>query len=129
MDLASIMPSIIAQSTCEAEYNTASLCGMAGFYIRKIWNELLGRDTDAPLTIPMGIDSQSAIDTAKSAKETQRTRHIARRYHFIRFAVASSDIALFKVSGLANCAKSLTKSLNAEQLKVETNVYEVDVDP
>jgi hypothetical protein len=80
IDVTSTMPSIIAQSTCEAEYTTCSLAIMASTYIRKVFNELHGRDTDYPLSIPIGIDSQSVIDTAQSTRETQRTRHIARRY-------------------------------------------------
>jgi hypothetical protein len=82
IDVTSTMPSIIAQSTCEDEYTTCSLATMAATYIRKVLNELHGRDTDYTLSIPIGIDSQSAIDTAQTTRETQRTRHIARRYHF-----------------------------------------------
>jgi hypothetical protein len=102
---------------------------MAAIYIRQVYNELHGRDGDYPLTIPIGIDSQSAIDTAQSNRATQRTRHIARRYHYIRFSIGNSLITLFKVNGATNPANSLTKPLPVEQLTIETAVYEVDVDP
>jgi hypothetical protein len=123
------MPSIIAQSTCEAEYTTCSLATMAETYLRKVFNEAHGRDTDYPLSIPIGIDSQSAIDTAQSTRETQRTHHIARRYHLTPVAIGNSQIVLFKVDGSNNCDNSLTKPLSAEQLTVESALYEVEVDP
>jgi hypothetical protein len=129
VDVTSTMLSLVAHSTCEAEYSICSLAAMATFYVRKVYNELHGLDPDYHLTIPIGIDSQSAMDTANSNKETQRTRHIARRFHFVRLAVGSSQIILFKIAGDSNCAYSLTKPLTAEQLALETVMYEVEVDP
>jgi hypothetical protein len=66
------MPIIVSQSTCEAYYSMASLCVMAGSYIGKIFNEMLGFYSDRPLTIPVGIDSKSAMDSALSPKDTAR---------------------------------------------------------
>jgi transposase InsO family protein len=129
IDVTSTMPQLVSWSTCEAEYCMAALAVMAAFFIRKVYNELHGLDSDHQLTIPIGIDSQSAMDTAISYKETQRTRHFARRFHFIRLQVASSQVVLFKVDGTINCANSLTKPLPAEQLAKETEVYEVAVKP
>jgi hypothetical protein len=129
VDATSTMPQLVPWSTCEAEYCMASLATMAAFYVKKVFNELHGIDPDYQLTIPIGIDSQSAIDTAISYKETQRTRHFQRRFHFIRIAVASSQVILFKVDGTANCSNCLTKPLPAEQLNTEAAIFEVEVDP
>jgi hypothetical protein len=129
IDIKSTMPTLVSQSTCEAEYCTCALTAMASYYVRKIYNEFHGLDPDYNITIPIGIDSQSAIDTANSYKETQRTKHIARRYHFVRFAIGTSQITLFKIDGTTNCANSLTKPLSADQLALEASIYEVEVDP
>jgi hypothetical protein len=129
VDVASTMPQLIAWSTCEAEYCMGALAAMAAFFNRKVYNELHGIDPDYPLTIPIGIDSKSAMDTAVSYKETQRTRHFSRRFHFIRIAIASSQIILFKVDGTANCSNCLTKPLPTDQLSNETTIFETDVDP
>ena len=129
VDFLSGMPPLVSQSTCEAEYVMSSLAIMASSYVRKVYNELNNKDSDTPLTIPLGIDSKSAMDTAQSSKETQRTRHIARRYHFVRFEVNASRVVLFKLDGTFNCANAMTKPLPAEQLKLEGHVYEVEVDP
>jgi hypothetical protein len=71
IDACSMMPSLIAHSTCEAEYCTSSLAAMATFFIRKIYNELHGLAQDHQLTIPIGIDSHSAMDTANSNRDTK----------------------------------------------------------
>jgi hypothetical protein len=125
----STMPSIVSQSTCEAEYCMASLCVMAGSYIRKVVNEMLGFYSDRPLTIPIGIDSKSAMDTALSPKDTARTRHIARRYHFVRRCTGNGSTILFKVQGTNNPANCLTKPLPPSLLQLEANIFQTEVDP
>ncbi len=122
-------PTIISQSTCEAEYCVFSLALMGAAYYRKLYNEFQGNDIDRPLTIPLGVDAQSAKDTAQSSRETGRTRHIARRYHYVRIEAASGRTKLFKIEGTANPSDSLTKALNAEALDAQAGVYQVDVDP
>jgi hypothetical protein len=122
-------PGIISQSTCEAEYCMYSLAMMAGAFLRKVYNELHGFHSDRPLTIPLGVDSQSAIDTAKSEKETSRTRHIARRMHYVRGCVLNGEAVMMKLEGTKNCSNSMTKVLTGSELHLETAVYQVDVDP
>ena len=77
----------------------------------------------------MGVDAQSAIDTANSSRETGRTRHIARRYHYVRLERAAGRATLFKIEGEANPSDSLTKVLPADALEAQARVYQVDVDP
>ena len=122
-------PAIISQSTCEAEYCLYSLALMAAAFYRKLFNEFCGHDIDRPLTIPMGVDAQSAMDTANSARETGRTRHIARRYHYVRLEILAGRSKLFKIEGEANPSDSLTKVLSAQELESQANVYHVVVDP
>jgi hypothetical protein len=129
VDAASVMPKLVPFSTCEAEYCTAALAAMAAFYIKKVHNELHDIDSDYNLTIPLAMDSKSAMDTATSQKETQRTRHFNRRFHFLRLAVTGGQIVLFKVDGNANCSNCLTKPLAADQMEIETALFEVDLKP
>jgi hypothetical protein len=123
------MPSLISASSCEAEYSNGALAAMAGAYCRKIYNEIHGKAADTPLTIPLGLDSQSAIDTANSLKETQRTRHIARRFHYVRYAIMKGEIIVFKIDGTSNPANSLTKPLTVEKLNQEALAYQIEVKP
>jgi hypothetical protein len=122
-------PVPISDSTCEAEYCMYSLALRAAAFLRKIFNEFNGYDSDKPMTVPLGVDSQSAIDTAKSEKETSRTRHIARRMHYVRLCLANGDAILMKLEGTKNCANSLTKALTARELVEEAAIYQTEVDP
>jgi hypothetical protein len=129
VDAVSTMPTIVSQSTCEAEYCMASLAVIAGCHTKKLYNEIAGYYSDRILTIPLGTDSKSAMDTANSPKETNRTRHIARRFHYVRHCVGNGTVTLFKVQGANNPANCLTKPLSAQQLQLETNVFQVEVGP
>jgi hypothetical protein len=129
VEAVSTMPGLVSQSTCEAEYCMASLATMASSYIKKVLNEMLGHYSDRPLTIPVGIDSQSAMDTAQSPKDTNRTRHIARRFHYVRHCVGNGIIKLFKVQGTNNPSNCLTKPLPAHTLQLEANIFQTEVDP
>jgi hypothetical protein len=73
VDVTSTMPTVLSQSTCEAEYCSSALTTMASHYVKKICTEFYGHDPDYQITISIGIDSQSTIDTANSFRETQRT--------------------------------------------------------
>jgi hypothetical protein len=55
---------------------------MAAAHLRKAFNEIKDRPSDSPLTIPNGINSKAAADIASSAKETKKTCHIERCYHY-----------------------------------------------
>jgi hypothetical protein len=129
VDAVSTMPRVVSQSTCEAEYCMASLAVMAGSYIKKVFNEISGFYSDRPLTIPVGTDSQSAIDTAQSQKDTSRTRHIARRFHYVRHCTGSGVVTLFKVRGTNNPANCLPKPMPANDLQLEANIFQTEVDP
>ncbi|KAG7342497.1 hypothetical protein IV203_007590 [Nitzschia inconspicua] len=129
VDNSSHLAGVVCHSSCEAEYCHATSGLMAAAFIRKVFNEILGFNSDKPLTIPLGIDSQSAMDTANSHKETSRTRHIARGYHYVRFAQMNSETTLFKVDGTRNPSNSMTKVLTADQLDEEAAIYQVEVDP
>jgi hypothetical protein len=95
-------PQIICHSTGEAEYCTAALAIMAAGHLRKAFNEITNRPSDSPLTIPIGIDSKAAADIASSAKETKKTRHIERRYHYFRESIQRGNNKLFHIPGVDN---------------------------
>jgi hypothetical protein len=42
-----------------------------GSYIKKVFNETLGHYSDRRLTIPVGTDSQSAMDTGDFTKRNE----------------------------------------------------------
>jgi hypothetical protein len=129
IEAVSTMSELVSQSTCEVEYCMASLTVMSGSYIKKVFTEMLGYYSDRPLTIPVGIDSQSAMVTAQSPKETNRTRNIARRFHYVRHCIGNGITKLFKVPGTSNPANCLTKPMPAHALQLEANIFQTEVDP
>jgi hypothetical protein len=123
------MPPIISTSVGEAEYCTGAIACMAMAHHRKVFNEFCGCDADQPLTLALGMDSKAAMDIANSPRETRRTKHIARRFHYIRWCVQTGQVKLFPVPGDRNWSNGLTKPLNATQFAAEDYNYQVLVPP
>ena len=61
-------------------------------------------------------DSQSAVHLAKNAAYHSRTRHIKKRYHFIRSALKDNELKLQKIDGSKNPADMFTKVVDREKL-------------
>ena len=77
---------VVAQSSAESDYNTASTVGMYLAHFRMLKIVLLNKDPyvvpeQAPLII---LDRKSAIPMDKNDKDTKHTRHISRRINFVR---------------------------------------------
>jgi hypothetical protein len=119
-------PQIICHSMGEAEYCAAALAIMVAAHLRKAFNEIKNRPSDSPLTIPIGIDSKAAANTASSAKEIKKTRHIKHRYHYFRESIQRGNNKLFHIPGVDNWSNAgLTKPETAEQLNAEAEIYHI----
>jgi hypothetical protein len=109
VDGASFVPDPVALSSAEAEYQIAAF-GVSGCeHTRQLFQELHGLDPDTPLTIPILTDSQSAMAIASSERDTRRTRHIRRRYHYVRFQISNSAHIILKIEGPLNISDIGTK--------------------
>ena len=62
-------------------------------------------------------DSQSAIHLAKNAAYHSRTKHIQRRYHWIRERVEEREFVLMKIHTTENGSDMLTKVLTLDKLE------------
>ena len=76
----------VSQSSTESEYNASCTTGMDLEHFRMLIHELLNKDPDifseeSPLII---LDSKSSVCMNKNDKDTNNTRHIVRRVHFVR---------------------------------------------
>ncbi|KAI2491797.1 hypothetical protein MHU86_22765 [Fragilaria crotonensis] len=89
----STMPTPVAMSTSEAEYMAACSATMATAHIRmllydmlylgtKQWRESTQRLPSIPAILM--IDNEATVQIAKNGKLTRKTRHIERRFHFVR---------------------------------------------
>lgn len=113
VDHSSNLPDPVALSSAEAEYNQACLACMASSHLRMFLDEmeLLAVDTVSP-SISIFLDSSSAIAMGNSFRDTKHTRHILRRYHFVRTGVEASRYALLWIPTKAQLADIGTKQLS-----------------
>ena len=77
--------------------------------------EELGLEQDDYL---LHCDCQSAIHLAKNATYHGRTKHIRRRYHWIRDQIEEKIFELVKISTHENGSDMLTKILPRDKLEV-----------
>ena len=101
----------------EAKYNTLVYGMQQVVNIRQLILELNGLDCDTPLSIPVYCDSTSAIAIGSSLKDTKRTRHIQRRYHYVRDGIESGNYVLYKIDGDLNPSDIGTKHVDKETRK------------
>ncbi len=79
------MPDLIALSlvSAEDEYNYTCLACMAIAHLKQFLEDL-----EFPVAKSkknqIFIDKRGAVDMGVSFKDTQRTRHMMRRYHYVR---------------------------------------------
>ena len=104
----------VALSTTEAEYMAAAEAGKEIVWMKEFISELGIRQEEFRLY----CDNQSAIHLAKNAAYHSRTKHIQRRYHWIRERVEEGEFAVVKVHTDENGSDMLTKVLSAEKLSV-----------
>ena len=99
---------IVALSTTEAEYISATEASKEAIWLTRLRSEL-----GLPKQIPaLHCDNQSAICLAKNPVCNARTKHINIRYHFIREVIEDDQIQLIRIDTTENPADCLTKCLS-----------------
>jgi len=97
-------------STTESEYIAASLAAQEAAWLKKFIADLGVVPTiQDPLEI--FCDNEGAIAQIKEPRAHQKTRHIERRFNYIRDEVEKGKICIRKVHTDQNIADPLTKLL------------------
>ena len=104
----------VALSTTKAEYTATVEVGKELIWMRNFLTELGMKQKEFLLH----CDSQSAIHLAKNAAYHSRTKHIQRRYHWLRERVEEGEFALEKIHTDDNGSDMLTKNLPLDRLRV-----------
>ena len=104
----------VAFSTTEAEYMVAVEVGKELISMKKFLSELGMKQENFLLH----CDNQSAIQLAKKAKYHSWTKHIQRRYHWLREKVDDGEFTLVKIHTDDNGSDMLTKNLPMDRLRV-----------
>jgi hypothetical protein len=102
--------SVLAGSTCEAEYIAASEAANEGVWMKESISDLgVIPNASGPMTI--FCDNTGAIVIAKEPRFHKRTKHIKHRFNSIHDYVKDGDIEICKVHMDLNVADPLTKPL------------------
>ena len=113
IDSAKTFPTPVALSSAEAEYNNACCACAATNAIAMLYNDINGHDPDMPLNIPILLDNTAAISMGESFRDTKHTRHLLRRYHYVRWMIEQGRAHLKWISTDAQLADPTTKCLLA----------------
>jgi hypothetical protein len=129
VDSGNAVPDPVSQSSAEAEYCGAALACCAASFIWMLALELRGFHADMPLTVPLYIDNKAAQSMGHSFRDTSHTRHIARRWHYVRSQVATGFIELVWIPTNFMVADPLTKNLDGSSITFQlmTNTCETPV--
>ncbi|KAH9678909.1 Integrase catalytic domain-containing protein [Citrus sinensis] len=84
------LQTVVALSTTEAEYMTATQACKEAIWIQRLLEELGHKQQK----IPVFCDSQSALHIARNPAFHYRTKHIGVQYHFVREVVEDGSVDL-----------------------------------
>ncbi|KAI5317553.1 hypothetical protein L3X38_037260 [Prunus dulcis] len=122
---ASVKQNTVALSTAEAEYVSASEATAQAIWLRFVLDDFGEMQTEAT---PLFCDNMSTISMAKNPGFHQKTRHINRRYHFIREALQEEVINMKFCKCEEQLADIFTKALPKDrfsQLRLKLGVKPV----
>ena len=104
----------VALSSCEAEFMAATEAAKQAIWLQDLYGEITGRSLER---VMVRIDNKSAIALTKNPVFHRRSKHIHRRYHFIRECVENDLIEIEHVPGNEQRADILTKALGRIKFK------------
>lgn len=102
---------VVALSTTEAEYMAASECAKLMSWVRTFFFDIM-----YPIISPSPffVDNTSAIACANNESLKSRSKHIDRRYHFIREQIQARSLEVHHVPTTEMLADFLTKPLGPQ---------------
>jgi hypothetical protein len=104
----SLKQQVVALSSCEAEYITASTTLTQSLWLVRLISDLLGRDTGV---VELRVDSKSALALPKNLIFYEQSKHILVRYHFIRGCLEEGNFKACYINTRDQLADLLTKPL------------------
>ena len=100
----------MADSTCESEYIAASEAAKEAIWLKNFIGDL-GVVPAIKEPIEIFCDNNAAVILAKEPRDHGRSRHIDRKYHFIRHKIEEGLLVTRRISSDENPADPLTKGL------------------
>ena len=106
------LQSVIALSTCEAEYIALSECCRELVYLRELAKFLRDPSVDAPTVIHE--DNQGTIDLVNNPVHHKRSKHIEVKWHYIRMQQREGRVEIKKIHTNDNLADMFTKATSPQ---------------
>lgn len=125
IDANSSLPTPVAMSSAESEYLAACNGAMAIAHLRmllydvlylgsKEWSMAIQKLTTTPSILM--VDNEAAVQMAKNGKMTRKTRHISRRFHYVRQGQQDGVHQLHWISNVHQLADVTTKTQVASKI-------------
>ncbi|CAN6720242.1 unnamed protein product [Malus baccata var. baccata] len=111
---ASVKQCSVALSTAEAEYVSAAVATTQAMWLRFMLTDFGEEQVEAT---PLLCDNTYAIAMSKNPVFHQKTRHINRKYHFIRDAIQDGTIELHYCRTEEQLADMFTKALPKDRFE------------
>ena len=99
---------VVSLSSCEAEFMAATEAAKQAIWLQDLFAEVTGTECEK---VVIQVDNKSAIALTKNPVFHGRSKHIHRRYHFIRECVENGLVEVEHVPGVEQKADILTKAL------------------
>ena len=106
--------SIVATSTCEAEFIAIYEACKEALYLRKLWSDFNNR---APECINIKADNLSAIELTKNPTFHKRSKHIDVKYTATRDYIKQKYVTVTYIPSAENLADLFTKPLSKVKLE------------
>ncbi|GAU23070.1 hypothetical protein TSUD_183690 [Trifolium subterraneum] len=106
--------SVVALSSCEAEYIATSLCACQAIWLANLIEEVMGEDHGV---VKMRIDNISAINLAQNPVAHGKSKHIEMRFHYPREQVSNGRICVEHCRSEDQLADIMTKAVQTEVFK------------
>ncbi|KAG7588878.1 Reverse transcriptase RNA-dependent DNA polymerase [Arabidopsis suecica] len=104
----------VALSSCEAEFMAATEAAKQAIWLQKLLQEVTKKYCEKVLIL---IDNKSAIALTRNPVFHGRSKHIHKRYHFIRECIQNELVEVEHVPGEIQKADILTKALGRIRFK------------
>ena len=105
--------SIVATSTCEAEFMALHECAKEALYLRKIWGDF----TNKPMQcVSIKADNLGAIELSKNPSFHKRSKHISIKFMATRDYIKTNYVKVTYIPSAQNLADLFTKPLSRVKL-------------
>ena len=104
----------VALSSCEAEFMAATEAAKQAIWLQELLEEFLGKTNEK---VVIWLDNKLAIALTKNPVFHGRSKHIHKRYHFIRECIENELVDVQHIPGAEQKADILTKALGRIKFK------------